>query len=101
MSFGEPDIAAMLSDLAAIGGGVEVTLGATTVHGVLDRGALELLQGEMPGVVAADEIVHVPTGSLPGLASGASITVDGVAYVVLKVMPYEDGAMTRVVLRKP
>ena len=37
----------------------------------------------------------------PGLASGASLTVGGTAYVVLKVLPYGDGAMTRVALRKP
>lgn len=102
MSFlGEADIAAMLADLVAAGGGVEVTLGPTSVHGLLDREAAELFSGEMPAVVSADEVVHVQSGALPGLASGASITVGGVAYVVLKVLPYGDGAMTRVALRKP
>jgi hypothetical protein len=98
---GESDIAAMLADLAAAGGGVEVTLGATTVHGLLDREAVELFGGEMPAVIAADDVVHVQSGALPGLASGASISVGGIAYVVLKVLPYGDGAMTRIALRKP
>jgi hypothetical protein len=98
---GETDIAAMLDDLKAAGGGVDVTLGATTVIGLLDREAVELLGGEMPGVVSADEVVHVASGALPGLASGASLTVDGTGYVVLKVLPYGDGAMTRIALRKP
>jgi hypothetical protein len=98
---GETDIAAMLADLAAAGGGVDVTLVATTVTGLLDREATELLGGEMPAVVAADEVVHVQSGALPGLASGASITVGGTDYVVLKVLPYGDGAMTRIALRKP
>ena len=97
---GESDIASMLSDLAAAGGGVQVTLGTTTVTGLLDREALEILGGEMPAVVAADEIVHVQSESLPGLASGVSITVGGTDYVVLKVLPYGDGAMTRIALRK-
>jgi hypothetical protein len=102
MSFlGESDIAAMLADLAVAGGGVEVTLGATTVHGLLDREAVELFGGEMSAVIAADEVVHVQSGAIAGLSSGASITVAGVAYVVLKVLPYGDGAMTRVALRKP
>lgn len=98
---GESDIAAMLEDLAAAGGGVEVRLGSTTVHGLLDREAVELFGGEMPALVAADEVVHVQSGTLPGLSAGAAITVDGVAYAVLKVLPYGDGAMTRVALRKP
>ena len=98
---GETDIAAMLADLAAAGGGVDVTLGATTVTGLLDREAAELLGGEMPAVVAADEIVHVQSGTLPGLASGMPITVGGTSYVILKVLPYGDGAMTRIALRKP
>ena len=102
MSFlGEPDIAAMLSDLAAAGGGIDVTLGAATAHGLLDREAVELFGGEMPAVVSADEVVHVQSGALPGLASGVPISVGGAAYVVLKVLPYGDGAMTRIALRKP
>lgn len=101
MFLGESDIAAMLADLAAAGGGVAVTLGGTTVTGLLDREAAELLGGEMPAVVAGDEVVHVQSGVLPGLASGAPITVGDASYVVLKVLPYGDGAMTRVALRKP
>ncbi len=102
MSFlGESDIGVMLADLAAAGGGVDVTLGSTTVKGLLDCEAIELLGGEMPGVVAAEEAVHVQSGALPGLASGEAITVDGHAYVVLKVFAYGDGAMVRIVLRKP
>ena len=34
---GEDDIAAMLADLAEAGGGVEVTLGGTTVTGLRDQ----------------------------------------------------------------
>ncbi|MFH1845186.1 MAG: hypothetical protein ABIF77_18525 [bacterium] len=101
MFLGESDITAILVDLAEAGGGVEVTLGATTVTGLLDREAVEILGGEMPAVVAADETVHVQSGALPGLVSGAAITVGGAAYTVLKVLPYGDGAMTRVALRKP
>ncbi len=101
MVFGGLDIPAMLADLAEADGVVEVTLGGTTVFGLLDREAIEILGGEMPAVVAADEIVHVQSGALPGLKSGVPITVDGTAYVVLKVLPYGDGAMVRVVLRVP
>jgi hypothetical protein len=101
VALGEADIAAMLGDLAMVGGTVAVTLGNTTVSGILDREAVEVLGDEMPGVVSDQEIVHVQTGALPGLASGASITVGGFSCVVLKALPYGDGAMTRIVLRKP
>lgn len=98
---GESDIASMLADLAAAGGGVQVTLGATTVTGMLDREAALVLGDEMPGAVSEDEVVHVETLALPGLTSGAAITVGGLPYVVPKALPYGDGAMTRIVLRKP
>jgi len=71
------------------------------VNGILDREAVEVLGDEMPGVVSDQEIVHVQTGALPGLDSGVSITVGGFRYVVQKALPYGDGAMTRIVLRKP
>ncbi len=101
MYLGESDITAILADLAAAGGGVEVTLGGTTVTGLLDREAIEILGDQMPGVIAAEEMVHVQSEVLPGLQSGAAITVGGTAYTVLKVLPYGDGAMVRVALRKP
>ena len=101
MFLGESDINVIMADLATAGGGVEVTLAGSKVTGLLDREAVELFGAEMPTVVAADEIVHVQSGALPGLASGAPITVAGTDYTVLKVLPYGDGAMTRVVLRKP
>ena len=101
MFLGESDITAILADLAAAGGGVEVTLGDVTVLGLLDREAIEILGDQMPGVIVAEEMVHVQSGVLPGLQSGAAITVGGTAYTVLKVLPYGDGAMVRVALRKP
>lgn len=98
---GGSDIPEVLADLAAAGGTVSVTLGEKTIPGILDREAVEVLGDEMPGVVSDQEVVHVQTGALPGLGSGVSITVRGLSYVVLKALPYGDGAMTRVVLRKP
>lgn len=98
---GASDVTAMIADLAIAGGTVAVVLGANTVQGLYDREAAELLGGEMPGSVSSDEAVHVVTGSLAGLAAGASVTVGGVSYKVRELTPYGDGAMTRVALRKP
>lgn len=101
MYLGESDITEILADLAAAGGGVEVAIGGVTVTGLLDREAVEILGDQMPPVVAAEQVVHVQDGALPGLQPGAAIAVGGTGYVVLKVLPYGDGAMTRVLLRAP
>ena len=101
MYLGESDITAILADLAAAGGGVQVTLGGVTVTGLLDREAVEILGDQMPAVVAAEQVVHLQDGALPGLQSGGAITVGGTAYLVMKVLPYGDGAMVRVLLRAP
>lgn len=101
MYLGESDITAILADLAAAGGGVEVAIGGVTVTGLLDRETVEILGDQMPPVVAAEQVVHVQDGALPGLQPGAAITVGGTGYVVLKVLPYGDGAMVRALLRTP
>lgn len=101
MALGSADLAVMLADLAAAGGGVSVTLGATTVTGLMDREAMQVLEGDMPGGIADERAVHVETGALTGLTSGSAITVDGTAYVVREALPYGDGAMTRIALRTP
>jgi hypothetical protein len=95
---GDSDIAAILADLAAADGAVEVTLGTTTVTGLFDRAAVQFFDGEMATLIAEGEAVHIKTGSLPGLAPAAAITVDGTAYKVLRVLSYGDGAMQRVAL---
>lgn len=47
--------------------------------------------------LAAHEIaVTVATASFPGLAAGATVTVDGTDYRVVQVRQLDDGALTRV-----
>lgn len=97
---GESDVAAMLADLEKADGTVEVGFGALITKGLLDHAAVELLGEQMPGVVGADRIIHIATDSLPGLVSGLQITVDDVGYIVREVLPYGDGAMTMLPLRR-
>lgn len=97
---GAGDIDAMLAELDAADGAVEVTLGATTVTGLFDRAAVQMFDGEMPTLVADGESVHVKAGSLPDLEPGVAITVAGVDYKVLRILAYGDGAMERVALTK-
>jgi len=96
---GASDIAAMLADLADAEGAVKVKLGGITVNGLLDEEAVELLGTEMPGVIAADLLVHIATDSLPGLTSGSTVSVDNVPYKTLNAKVYGDGAMMRIALR--
>ena len=98
---GAADIAEMIADLKAAGATVSVAFGQATTDGLKDTDVQELLGGDMPGVNAVDDAVHIVTGSLPGLTSGSAITVDGVARVVREAPAYGDGAMTRVALRRP
>lgn len=92
MPFRVADLPALLADF-----GVPVTLGTTTVRGLLDReGELVL---EEPGTSALAEqavILTVPTGSLPGLAPGVTLVADGTTYRVRERLQVDDGALTRV-----
>lgn len=98
---GEADIAAMFDHLDCVDGAVDVKVGTTTVKGLRDREAMEVLGEQMPGVIAGQDTVHVQSGALPGLAPGVTVTVDGKAYVAREVLPYGDGAMTKILLRTP
>lgn len=101
---GAADIAAMMADLFAAGGAVEITLGPTTVNGVRDSDAVELFGLEAPPVRADDLALHIGTNSLPGLAPGVTIIVDGgefseQPFIARELVIYGDGAMTRIHLR--
>lgn len=86
----EAEIPALLRDF-----GVDVTLGASTVRGVVDQTDEGTLQGSGPAAMIEESIVvTVQTGSLPGLAVGSSITVGGDAYVVRDRRKIGDGALT-------
>lgn len=98
---GEADVTAILADLDLCDGAVEVCFGSATALGIFDRASAELFAGDMPSLVADAEVVHVKTGSLPGIGSGSEITVDGTSYKVLKVLTHGDGAMQAVALTEP
>lgn len=98
---GEADIPAMLADLAETDSAVEVTHGTAATTALYDRVAVQIFDGEMPTTIPDGESVHIAAGSLPDLAPGDAITVDGVVYNVLRILAYGDGAMERLALTKP
>lgn len=98
---GEEDLIPMLDGFSEASATVAVTFGAITVTGLYDRVALQVFDGDMPTVIPDGESVHIVAGSLTDLAPGDSITVDGVSYKVLRILPYGDGAMERLALTTP
>lgn len=97
---GEADIGPMLADILAMGGAVAVTFGSTTVAGLYDRDAVEIFGADTGPTIAEELVVHIQAGRLPGLVSGSTITVDGAAHRVTRVLPYGDGAMARIVMAR-
>jgi hypothetical protein len=74
----------MLEDMGmdGAGGTVEVTHGSATTLGLYDKAGVGIFDGEMSGVTAEGESVLIVAGSLPNVAPGEAITVDGVAFKV-------------------
>ena len=83
------DIDLMLAEF-----GVDVTVGATTVKGLLDIADESLLQGQAADFLGKTHSITVKTGALPGLEEGVAITADGIALQVMRTQQIDDGALT-------
>jgi len=83
-----------IDDLIATCGGLDVTLGATTVKGLIDIADESIESGQAATFYGKVVTIAVKTGTLPGLAEGAALTADGVAYRVQRVVQIDDGALT-------
>lgn len=96
MALGDGDVAALFTDLKALGEAVDVVLGGTTTQGILRRNQEVLaLDGQQVERVA---VLTIKTGSLPGLAAESSLTIGGVAYTVRDPYPEDDAGLTSVVV---
>jgi hypothetical protein len=87
------DITAMLDEL-----GVSVTLGTNETKGLVDYADELVLETDVTASVGRMIAVTIKTGSLPGLAIGSALTVDGSPYKAREVLRIGDGALTRVML---
>ncbi len=89
------------TDLALEYSGVDVVLGANTVKGILERETDVAIDGLDVATEVGRISVAIKENSLPGLAKGAAITVDGVSYQVRRNEPHpRDHYYTRVHLAK-
>jgi len=89
--YGESDIPMMLAEF-----GQDVTIGLQTTKGLIDIEAAHMAQSETY-VQGKNVVVSIKTGSLTGLAVGATIIVDGTTYKVREHVPTDlDGALTKI-----
>lgn len=91
-NFGAGDVPALLAEM-----GVDVTVGAVTAKGLVDRADHQLLaENGMAGIVGRAVVVTIRTGSLPAIAESGPITVDGASLMVRSIRAIEDGELTEV-----
>jgi hypothetical protein len=83
-----------LDRLIAATGGVDVTVGATTVKGHVDIVDESVLQGLGMDIAAEVTQIMVKTGAFASLVEGTAITADGVVYTILRSQRMDDGALT-------
>lgn len=92
--------AADLDAAIAALGGVDITIGSTTVKGLLRKPDAELFQSDEPQLVGRAVTVLIPSGSLPGLVVEAAIAVAGESMKVYRVLAESDGSVTRILCKK-
>lgn len=95
--FGAADLPSLYADM-----GVPVIVAGTTTKGLVDRADEEFLQadGSSAGQIGRRVVVSVQTGTLPALARGVSITVNGEAFKVLSFEVFNDGQETSIAVAK-
>lgn len=95
MALGDNDLDVFLAD------GVEVTMGSETTMGQLDDVEDLVLEGEGARVASVGGTIGVliATGSLPGLAVGSEITVDGQDLEVVFRRRIHEGHFTQLLCR--
>lgn len=84
------DVAEMLAAF-----GVPVQIGSSTTIGIVDRDTEEILRGASAHALGDRIEVTIETGTLDGLAIGATVVVDGTTYLVNSVKKLDDGAITQ------
>ena len=77
--------------------GQDVTIGATTVKGVVDAPDEQYASDQTASLLVGTMIVQVKSGAFgSALAEGARLTTDGTNYRVQRFMATGDGALTTI-----
>lgn len=92
--YGAADVALCL---AGEEGTVEVVWGIHTTRAYFDQPGAVVLGGEL---MATDYTITLGAAALPGIKTGADLTVDGVSYRVREARLLDDGVLMRAELKK-
>lgn len=77
--------------------GQDVTIGATTVKGIVDEQTEQYASDPVSSLQIGTKVIRVKTGALgSALAVGATLTTDGKDYRVQRSMRIDDGALTAI-----
>lgn len=82
--------------------GINVMIGGVTTKALRDEALQLMVEGTSVGdaVLGERDTLLIETGTLPGLAQDAAITVDGEAMKVSSYGKLEDGAFTLIDVRE-
>ncbi len=92
MAFGDDDLPFMLGPPL----GVPIVIGASTAFGIVDESGVGLFEqaGGRPELIGKSVVVTIQSGTLPGLATGVAINVNGTGYLVRQYRRADDGGLT-------
>lgn len=101
--FRDADVAVCFADLLALGAGVPVIIGATSLTGVVDYLGRDVLANLNVGGISGTVItVTVQTSKLPApLPNRTALTVDGQACHLRDSLQEGDGALTHLICERP
>ena len=91
------DIAAMLADFGQACTWAAAPGGARTANAIFNAPGVDLLGGQ---IISTDYEITYAVADLPGLASGAQLSIGGAAYQVREVHALDDGAIAHATLAK-
>ncbi len=91
------DVAAMLADFGQPCTWSAAPGGARTAQAILNAPGADLLGGQ---VIGTEYEILYATADLPGLASGAQLSIAGVNYQVREIHALDDGATAHATLEK-
>lgn len=89
----EEDIALLLAD-----SGQDVSVAGVTTKGFVERKTIEVVEGGETFAMGIEIRVTVKSDSLPGLAVGVDLSVDGIVHKVREFKRIGDGALTEILV---
>jgi len=81
------------------GSGKRMILGSVSTPCIFEERAVEVFDDRNAGSMGNAKTALIQRGSLPGIAIGSRVSIDGVEYDVRARPPVDEGALTRLFLK--